>query len=232
MWRATVALSALVLAATGYQASHAQNHTHYLPHDGGDCTNAHGLLSILEEVEHALVASMNRFIVDTDTGEILRLSQLISASNRGSEFYFIEADVALGEPPGQFCITYRGRNLEVNDYRQDRPPRVTGHTFNQADASAACEALERETEGLLCGHRDLMLANARRFNGERLALQGNLVDENGDERAVVTLIADPENEQYFTILATFQSGATTVIGGGNRFEFAPQIIEFFDQRQD
>ena len=189
-----VLVAVLLFNAIGLSAGQAQNYLRFLPREGSRCASPQDLLAALESEGHRFVAAMERLTVNVDTGETQPLAQFMTVTADGGRFYVLEANVPLGVPNGVFCITATGRDLEVNDYRQERPPQVTRFAFDPADAAAACELLERETEGLLCGHRDTILGNANSQNGMRLALQGTLVAENGDDFALLTVIADPIND--------------------------------------
>lgn len=225
---AVVAIALLINAVT-ISAGPAQNYFQYLPREGTRCASPQELSVVLRSEGHQFVATMERFTVNTDTGETQPLAQFITATEDGSRFYFLEGNVPLEVPDGVFCITLAGRDLEVNDYRQDRPPQVTRFTFDPSDAALGCEYLEREAEVQTCAHRDTILRNAYDQDGMRLALQGTLLAEDGSEFALLTLIADPENGQDFASLTTLEGGATTIFGSGSRFALVPEIVETFDQ---
>lgn len=180
----------------------------------------------------AFIATMERIAVNSD-GETAPLAQFIAANSDNSVFYILTGNVPLNTPNGVFTVTSIGHNLEINDYRQDRPPRlINNYTFNDDEARAQCRAITENIGQLICENRDRMLERANELDGQRLALQGILQSETGQDIGLFTIVATPEGEQNYANLTSADRGATTVIESGKKFSFEPNVIAQLEQMQD
>lgn len=180
----------------------------------------------------SFIAAMNRTAFSAERNESINRAQFVAANTDRSRFYVLLGNAPLGSEATEFCVSHVGRDLEINDYRQDRPPEVTRYTFNDDEALQQCETIRENLGNVLCNNRDRVLEISDEQDGLRLALQGIFLSESGQDSGLFTMIADPENDQSFTTLTSASRGATTVLESGTSFSLAPSIIAQLEQMQD
>lgn len=188
----------------------------------------------------SFVATMESLAVDSQ-GKTAPLAQFIAANSDNSRFYILTGNVPLNAPNGRFCVTLVGRDLEINDYRLDRPARlINNYTFADDEARAQCHAIIENVGKVLCENRDRMLERANDLHAQRLALQGILLSETGADTSLLTVIAVPADEQRalpedrnrYATLVSADEGATTILESGFKFSFTAPVLERLDEAQD
>ncbi|MCG8542891.1 MAG: hypothetical protein MJE12_01650 [Alphaproteobacteria bacterium] len=196
----------------------------------GQCGTPKAVNSHLKAEGHSPVGAMNRSVVNVKTESRQLVAQFVTATQDLSRWYVIRGDAPLGKPSGRFCVSLKGRDLEIKDYRKNRPPTVSAFDFKREEALAQCDEVSKRIRGgVACQFRDHVLAGFERRLGERLVFQGTRVNHSGSESGIFTIVADPQEGDART-LATLDRGATTVIGRSEDFQLSPSVVEKLDAK--
>lgn len=165
------------------------------------------------------LATMNLQGVDVDTNDNdVRTAQVVMSNSNFSKFYVVKGNAPLGERSSELCLSLQGRDLEANDYREDRPPTVTSYTFNTEAAKEQCEQINTNIGANTgCKERSEALEHFKGNSNQHLAFQGIETLENGQDGVLWSLIADPAEEGGFRTLGSLDQGATIVGGSGEGF---------------
>lgn len=183
----------------------------------GQCGTPQEMSAALKGEGHKAVAEMNVWLVDPDSGEQVYGAQIVTATADLGRWYIVTGNSPLGKST-RLCIGLKGRDLEVNDYRRDGPPRVTRYEFDREEALADCRALQDEIKGGVgCNARGDMLEGFERGHDARLALQGMALSRSGGAGGLVTFVADAADERDYRALLTRPTGTTVIIGRGREF---------------
>jgi len=180
---------------------------------------------------HKIIASMDMIGVSLkEGGKVGYAAELITATPDLKHWYAVKGDKPLGTISTRLCVAAKGRNLEINDYRKDKPPTVTRYRFDRETALAACDEIAKQfvdgaEKGIRCNEFNEGLRILERDTGGRIALQGE-----SDDGVLVTIIADPENENDYRVLVTASAGATGIARSGVRFGFSPWVQSVLDRR--
>ena len=197
----------------------------------GTCGTPAEMTAWLKAEGHKMVAGMNRIGVSLKQGgHVGYAADLVTATADFKRWYIIGGDRPLTERSTRMCVAAAGRNLEINDHRSKKRPTVTRYRFEHAKALAECKKIEEsytgaKEYGLRCNAHDEVVRILGEDTKGRIALQG-MTDQN----TLMTILADPEKEKRYTLLATAPMGATTVAGGGKGYAFSGSILARFAQR--
>jgi len=213
-------LSVLILAAV---PAHAL--------DVGACDTPENLSASLRAEGHKIVASMDMVGISLrEGGKVGYDAELITATPDLKRWYAIKGDRPLGEKSTRLCIAAKGRNLEINDYRRNGEPTVTRYRFDRAAALAQCDEIAEQIidgveKGISCNELNAGLRILEEDTGGRIALQGE-----SDRGVLVTIIADPANENDYRVLITASKGATGIARSGVRFGFSDWVRSVLDRQ--
>ena len=179
-----------------------------------------------EDNPFSFVATMESIAFDSDAGHSVGLAQFVAASHDLSRFYILTGNVPLGQPAERFCITAVGNDLEINDYRQDRAPRLSNrYSFDDDRAKQQCQAIIKNTGNVNCENRDRFLERMDSLYDQRVALQGILLSQTGDPSGLFTIAAAQDAEKNYVFIITADEGATMVLSAGTGFSFQSGVIE-------
>ena len=194
----------------------------------GFCAPPADMTELLRGEEHNIIATMDRHGYDVGSEEWGFIAVLVTTSPDLTSWYFVSGNKPLGTESTEFCITIAGKNLELNDHRQDRPPTVKKYRFDAAAAKAGCEKMQDAfLNGVACGEHYTVIEDYGRQFKERIALQGESVGG-----VLVTFVANPDpttdgaflTDKNYHTLATTSEGSVTIAGSGERFEFSELVL--------
>lgn len=199
--------------------------------DVGHCDTPEGLSAKIKAEGHKLVAGMDRIGVSLkDGGKAAWGANLVTVTPDLKRWYMLRGDKPLSERSTRMCVSAAGRNLEINDHRRKGPPTVTRYHFDRAKALAECDEVAKRfidgvEKGIRCNEFNEGLRILEEDLGERIALQGI-----GDHGTLMTIIANPEGEKDFRMLATAPAGATGIALSGRGFAFSAWVMTVLNKR--
>jgi len=173
---------------------------------------------------------MERIGVSVSKRDVDQAANLMTATPDMKRWYMIRGDQPLAKQSSRMCVSAAGRNLEINDHRRNGKLTVTPYRFDRAKALAECKEIAKnyidgEKYGIGCNEREEMIRILGEDVNERIALQGVT-----DQQNLMTVIADPANENDFRMLATARAGATGIALRGHKFTFSQWILGVLDKR--
>lgn len=201
--------------------------------DEGFCTSPSEMTTLLSDEGHKIIATMDRHGYDVEKEEWGFIAVLVTATPDLEGWYFVSGNEPLGTTSTEFCITIAGKNLELNDYRNDAVPAVSKYNFDPDAAQKGCERMQEAfINGVACGEHYVVVEDYKRQFNERVALQGESIGG-----VLVTIVANPDpttdgeflTDRNYHSLATTSEGAVTIAGSGEHFEFADLVLTAFDQ---
>lgn len=198
----------------------------------GYCDTPEGLSTKLADEGHRTFATMDRVGISltmASDDKTAYAANLITAKPDLSSWYMIRGDRPLAERSTRMCISAAGRNLEVNDYRLDRPPTVTTYQFDADKALLECNEVAKnfyrgEEDGIGCNSYNEVITRFKSNLNHRIALQGISL-----QNTLMTIVTDPQNTR-FRMLATAQAGATGISLRGDKFTFSNWVLEILDRK--
>ena len=176
------------------------------------------------------MATMDRIGVSVSKRDVDQAANLMTATPDLKRWYMIRGDQPLAKQSSRMCVSAAGRNLEINDYRRNGEPTVTPYQFERGKALAECKEIAKnfidgEKYGIGCNERQEMMRILAENVSERIALQGVT-----DQQNLMTIIADPADENDFRMLVTARAGATGIALRGDKFVFSQWILSVLDKR--
>ena len=198
----------------------------------GQCGTPQEISATLGEEGHGFIARMNTLVADTDIQDTRFLAEFVTANADRSEWYIVTGNQDLNTASTQFCVTLKGRDLEVVDFRE--PPAelqliASQWHFDRTKALAQCERIQGRIPGVACNAYEDVLLNLTTEFGEQTALRGMTLDASGNDLTLATIAASSENGTYRS-LSTASEGATTIISSGQNFAFAPSVLQELDRQ--
>lgn len=200
--------------------------------DVGQCDAPEGLSAVLRAENHKIVASMDMIGVSLkEGGKAGYAAEMITATPDLKSWYAVKGDRPLGAKSTRLCIAASGKNLEVSDYRKAGEPTVTRYRFDRDKALTECNEIAKNfidgaEKGVGCNEFNEGLRILERDTGGRIALQGE-----SDSGTLVTIIADPDNENDYRVLVTASAGATGIARSGIRFGFSDWVLSVLNARR-
>ena len=176
------------------------------------------------------MAGMEREGISLKQGGVLAYgASLVTATPDLKRWYIVRGDKPLDEQSTRMCVSAAGRDLQLNDHRRDGTPTVRRFNFDRDKALAQCDEIAKnfidgEEKGIGCNDYYTGLRILEEDLGERVALQGIT-----DQETMMTIIANPENEKDFRVLATASQGATIISLRGHKFAFSAWAASAFQQ---
>ena len=199
--------------------------------DVGYCDTPEKLSARIKAEGHKIVAGMERLGVSLNQGGTAAYgANLVTATPDLTRWYMVRGDKPISERSSRMCVSAAGRNLEINDHRREGPPTVTRYRFDRAKALAECKEVEQrfvvdENTGIHCNElNDGVRLLEERLN-ERIALRGTT-----DQGTLMTVVANPDGDKTFRMLATAPAGATGIALGGRGFAFSSWVVAVLNKR--
>ena len=175
---------------------------------------------------HGFIANMNADLVNTDAKQFVKREHIVTATKDGSHWYLFRGDGSIGKS-SKLCLAMKGTDLEINqNYDNNLSSTTSGLAYNDNDALMGCVRLKQQRgNGLTCNGRNEMLDGVRQTDNQSLLLQGTIETRSGSTSTLMSLVADPDNEEDYRILVTIKdSGATTIAQSGTDANLAPRVV--------
>lgn len=191
----------------------------------GQCGAPAAVMQYVGNEGHGFIANMNADLVDRQ-GDWQKYEHIVTATNGGSHWYLFRGDGAIGKS-SKLCLAMKGTGLEINqNYDNGNTPTTTPLAYDRNDARDGCRDIkQRRGANTVCNDRNTILSGAQQSNGQNLLLQGTIETRSGSTSTMMSLVADPENEEDYRILVTIKdSGATTIAQRGTDANLAPRVV--------
>lgn len=189
------------------------------PLEQGKWHTAADMSSHLQAAEHRPVADMN---LAQASG---RKAAVITATQDLSTWYILMGNMPLGQST-QFTLLASGTDLQVSDFRNVERPDFSERTYDRSKFQPDLDQIAQNTGTSVAGafYDDIIEDYMQRFD-ERVAMQGEAENE-----VVVTVMANPNNQNDVGILLTYPGGGVTLtMGFGEDYSYANSMIAQFDQ---
>lgn len=200
-----------------------------------DCGTRQQVAADLVKEGHKLVAGMESLLVDPRTHRQGYVAIMLTANADRSAWYLIRGDRPFGALSTQYCVTAMGRSLEIFATGSGSSDSVTGENpvpaaafkgFDRAKAEKECADLNRASYAPPeCAFYDNVIERMEDVFAARPALQGQLTSRRGADRGVMTIVVDRGNERGYHQLRSTVHGATGILGFGQNFFLAPEVLE-------
>lgn len=199
----------------------------------GQCGTPQAVVSHLKAEGHGFVANMNAELIDKKQNKWVYLEQLYTATPDGAHWYQFQGNASKGQST-RLCVIRKGTDFQINDNHDNtNPPTVKAISYDRKDALKLCVSLwKKYGTGLVCNDLNTMLDGLQKKLKQNVMFQGHVIMKNGDTSTMITVIADPANQNDYSILSTnIKTGATLIAESGREAQFSPRVLAEIQKRK-